>query len=459
MASATRTRCALGLAALLVLGLAATSAHAQIEIDLVFESQNGSPIGLTDIVEAAPGDVLVMGVYLTNSVVLSSMSFSLAFDRDGFDELDVDSSSEWLGLGNFVPLTPGLTVDDSAPGSIQSFDGYPSDFSSFLPAGSYRVGEVTWIVNDPRDDGDDIESGLFAPAIDGFFDENFNDVVSLVEFRTAQVVPALAPAVRATKSDEHAVDVDQDGDVDPGDTLRYTIVVSNVGTADALDVALTDVPSADTALVAGSVTTSQGTVDVGNAGGDTDVAVSIGTLAASQDATIVFDVVVADPFPNGVDVVVNQATVSGSNFGSGLSDDPDTQAAGDATTTLVISPLDTCVADLGMCSSDLGTCQGDLGTCQADLADTAGDLATCQASLGTVTTDDDGDGVPDFVDQCPGTAGGAVDLLGCSLAQFCASYDTSGTNRNSPCNQADWKNDEPFDAEDCKARGGVCLPR
>jgi hypothetical protein len=52
-----------------------------------------------------------------------------------------------------------------------------------------------------------------------------------------------------------------------------------------------------------------------------------------------------------------------------------------------------------------------------------------------------------------------VDQEGCSLAEFCGGFDVADSNRKSPCNQADWNNDEPLGAEDCKARQGSCEPR
>jgi large repetitive protein len=69
---------------------------------------------------------------------------------------------------------------------------------------------------------------------------------------TALTVP---PFVTASKTDSLVVDADNDGVADPGDTLLYTIVITNSGTGDALAVGLTDTPDANTALVVGSVTT------------------------------------------------------------------------------------------------------------------------------------------------------------------------------------------------------------
>jgi len=60
---------------------------------------------------------------------------------------------------------------------------------------------------------------------------------------------------------------------------------------------------------------------------------SIGTLPAGKAITITFDVTINNPIPPGVTQVGNQGTVSGSNFASLLTDDPDTGAPNDATVT------------------------------------------------------------------------------------------------------------------------------
>jgi uncharacterized repeat protein (TIGR01451 family) len=53
--------------------------------------------------------------------------------------------------------------------------------------------------------------------------------------------------------------LDGSGALSPGDTLHYTLVVSNSGNADALAVVLTDAAGMPTpVLVAGSVTTHPG---------------------------------------------------------------------------------------------------------------------------------------------------------------------------------------------------------
>jgi uncharacterized repeat protein (TIGR01451 family) len=156
---------------------------------------------------------------------------------------------------------------------------------------------------------------------------------------TLSVNPASAPLVSATKSSSFVVatdDLDGNGVLSPGDTLGYTIVVTNTGGADALAVVLNDTPGAHTTLVVGSVTTTQGTVTSGNTAGDTSVTVDLGTLVATTgQATVTFMVKLDKPFPTGVTTVVNQAVVSGSNFTDVLTDNPATTPPGDPTVDVV----------------------------------------------------------------------------------------------------------------------------
>jgi hypothetical protein len=173
---------------------------------------------------------------------------------------------------------------------------------------------------------------------------------------------------------------------------------------------------------------------------------------------VTFDVAVVDPLPEGVGSVSNQGLVTGSVPGDLRTDDPDTSEAGDATATDLEFASEACQEDLAICTSDLGGCESDLGACTSALATAQDDLAACLVD--PPFEDADGAGEHDDTDACLGTpADDPVDQPGCSLAQFCAGFDPAVTSPNSPCKQADWRNDEPLGAEDCRARSGVCQPR
>lgn len=100
------------------------------------------------------------------------------------------------------------------------------------------------------------------------------------------------------------------GFVQDGDILQYTITVSNPAgdpvRETAINVGLTDLIPANTTYVAGSATTSQGSV-IGSGAG---VTATIGTLAAGSSATIVFRVTVNAGTPAST-TIANTATATG----------------------------------------------------------------------------------------------------------------------------------------------------
>jgi large repetitive protein len=100
----------------------------------------------------------------------------------------------------------------------------------------------------------------------------------------------------------------------PGDRIHYILTVPN-GTGATLTTLLAAASlDANTALVAGSVTTSQGAVTTGNGAGDTTVAVALGDLAASGTATVEWDVTVHASLPPGLTQVAAQVETTGGNI-------------------------------------------------------------------------------------------------------------------------------------------------
>jgi uncharacterized repeat protein (TIGR01451 family) len=145
-------------------------------------------------------------------------------------------------------------------------------------------------------------------------------------------------ALAASKTVTLTADINGDALASPGDGLTYTIVVSNTG-GTALEVTLTDTPDAATSLIAGSVTTTQGTVTTGNTAGDITVAVAVGDLPGGGSVTVSFQVAIADPLPAGVSEVANQALVGATGLAVVPSDDPGTASPGDPTALAVGTPV------------------------------------------------------------------------------------------------------------------------
>jgi uncharacterized repeat protein (TIGR01451 family) len=145
------------------------------------------------------------------------------------------------------------------------------------------------------------------------------------------VAVAALPNVTATKQ------VAPTGLVKGGDTLTYTVVITNNGNQDAGGVTLADPPPAGSTLVVGSVTTSAGVVLSGNNTGDTAVVVQIPTLAGGGgNATITFQAQVNTVTAGAAVTLANQGTVSGANFPPTVTDDPGTAAANDPTVNFAV---------------------------------------------------------------------------------------------------------------------------
>ncbi|WP_019011357.1 beta strand repeat-containing protein [Deinococcus aquatilis] len=127
------------------------------------------------------------------------------------------------------------------------------------------------------------------------------------------VYPVISPSLSLTKTVSVSV-------AKPGDTLTYTIVATNSGTAAATGVRLTDAIPANTTYLAGSTTTNGvATSDVSGgvmpyaAGGQIGSAgsfPSVITVGAGKAVTVTFKVTVNTPYPDGAAGVSNAANVT-----------------------------------------------------------------------------------------------------------------------------------------------------
>ena len=428
----------------------ASTAHSEATIDLLF-------FGIPEIVDPSPGDTITLQVWLTAG---PSGSAGAAVTVDYFDavgRLRVQGFTSNPSGGPELPLVFGETTDTGTEiRNVNAAALPPFVGPGLAPGQSYLLGTIDFLVLSCPAGTSEIRTTITGDDV--IVDLAGADITATSTFNSALLICTTpAPELSATKSDQLSDDVDGDGEADPGDTLHYTVLIENLGSADAQNVVFSDTPDTNAPLVSGSVTPTQGVVSEGNGGGDSNVEVDIGVIPVAGSVTVEFDALVGPSSP-GVETVSNQGSVSATDHPPVLTDDPDTPVAADPTVTDVLTPLEACQEEAATCDADLGTCESDLGTCDTELGTCETDLMACQTN--PPFEDSDGDGEHDDTDACPGTPAGAeVDQAGCSLAEFCAGFDVAGASRKSPCNQADWQNDEPLDAEDCKARKEVCEPR
>ncbi len=280
-----------------------------------------------------PGDVLEYTVSLTNTgldaatgvrlsdpippgtiyepgslAIVSGAGAGAATDAAGDDLAEGGAGGVVFRLGAGATATAGGRLDTGASTSVR----FRVRVASTTPAG-------TVIPNAATTD--------FVGATSG---TPFRDTTAPVS-----VTVVGTPIISASKAATLAVDADGSGGTSAGDTLAYSVVVSNSGNQAATGVVLADTLDPLTQLVTGSVTTTQGSVASGNAAGQTALRVELGTLAPGASATVAFRARVIADLPAGTTQIRNQAVVSAAGLPPVATDDPVTVTPGDPTTVAV----------------------------------------------------------------------------------------------------------------------------
>jgi hypothetical protein len=206
-----RALSALVLAALLGPLGSVPEARAGATVDLVFIGRNGTPIAATDQVGALPGDILTMAILMRNDQSLSAAIYSVVYDLDGDDELDVVGAFEWGGVrvgpdpdDTFGPPigVPPLPTTSTFAGQ---FRGVPRYHPLLLPAAGgafafgYQMGTVVWkVTGNVATDGIDIQPiidpSMIGPFADGFTDSVFVIIDPIVQLDGAAVDLVPEPA-------------------------------------------------------------------------------------------------------------------------------------------------------------------------------------------------------------------------------------------------------------------------
>lgn len=149
----------------------------------------------------------------------------------------------------------------------------------------------------------------------------------------------IVTALRLVASKVYALtdDVNEDGVVNPGDTIEYTIEIANRSGAPISGILLRDVFDPNTRIAAANaIAASVGTVVSGNSVNDTVVEVFLGTLADGQSATVRFPVAIISPLPIGVTFVENQGVIESVGNPSVVTDDPAAPGVNNRTRTPVV---------------------------------------------------------------------------------------------------------------------------
>ncbi len=256
----------------------------------------------------------------------------VSVDKSGPTSANAGDLVEWdITLNNLGSVTAqSLAVSDELDGVALTVDGAPT---SLAASGVSELSVDHLIPSDS--DGDPLTNRAEATWQDG----NGNVYGPLGSTVVTDV--ATAADVSAVLTDSLQVDSDGDGLISPGDTLRYTATITNSGDQAITGVAFEAPVDANGPVVGGSVTTSNGSVS-----GESPVSVDVGTVAGNSTTTIQWDVVIADPFPEGGNTLTTQGTIASAELPDLVTDDPAVPGNGDPTVTTVSLPIPVVYATL-----------------------------------------------------------------------------------------------------------------
>ncbi|MDH3626720.1 MAG: hypothetical protein OEV00_00025 [Acidobacteriota bacterium] len=285
--------------------------------------------------------VLLAGETLRYTITVRNVGDAEAVDAVLRDAVPVNTSyvpgsttlngAPVADIGGLSPLVNGMPINtpaDPTPGT--------------MPADPAAVATITFdVIVDPGVlDGTIISNQGFVSAVQGgVVDQPSDDPTTPIADDPTQDVVGNLPLIYAEKSVQLFGDLGTPGIVDPGDVLRYTIVVQNSAAIDATGIVLTDNVPADTSYVA-DTTLLDGTPYGQPDGGVFPLiaGVSIGTLAANSAATVQFDLRVAAGTPTGT-VISNQATVSSTELPDVLTDGDGDPTTGPEPTVVVVGDV------------------------------------------------------------------------------------------------------------------------
>lgn len=152
---------------------------------------------------------------------------------------------------------------------------------------------------------------------------------------TAPVTPQLNTFLEAHKTVVIAVDGGVAGQLDPADTLEYTIVLTNTSpTVTATNVVFTDPIPANTTFVAGSLSSTQGTPNATTS----PLSVAVGSMTPGQVVTVKFRVTVNAGTPAGT-VIRNQGSVDSDQTAPEPTDADNNDGNGDQPTDIPVGPV------------------------------------------------------------------------------------------------------------------------
>ncbi len=249
--------------------------------------------------------------------------------------------------GGELPLTAGIDInapEDATDGYLRA-DADPA-------ADNAAVVEFYVTVDPAAADGTVVSNQAFASSVISSLDQPSDDPRTPEVDDPTEDVVGNYPLIFPLKTAELLLDYDTPDIVDPGDVLRYTILIRNSGAVDATMVRLSDVVPTNTTYVADSLTLNGEPVNQPDNGvfpleagiwvSSSDLTPPVpgpgeGVISSLEAATVQFDVRVDDDVPRGT-LITNQATVSTEELGDQLTDADGDPANGPEPTIVRVGP-------------------------------------------------------------------------------------------------------------------------
>jgi large repetitive protein len=311
---------------------------------------------VSSYIEGDP-DVLLAGETLRYTLTVRNVGTDHAYDAVLRDEVPANTvyvpGSTILngaavpdGPSSTSPLSAGIQLnapENSTPGFLRAT---PEDTASNVATIVFDV-----VVNDDVMDGTVISNqGFVSAPAGGVSDQPSDDPRTSVPDDPTRDVVGNLPLLYSVKTVALEVDEGSPGIVDPGDVLRYTIVIHNDASIPATNVVLTDAVPANTTYVANSLTLnglSVGQPDGGVSPLASGIPVSSsdltpplpatgeGAISPGEAAVVQFDVRVNDGVPSGT-LIINQGTVSSDELPNLLTDGDGNPATGPQPTVVVV---------------------------------------------------------------------------------------------------------------------------
>ncbi len=258
----------------------------------------------------SPGDVLEYRVTIANTGTAAATGVAFVDPAPAYST--VVPGSVTATAGTIVGGSPvQVSVGTLAPGSHVDIR-FRVSLDAVVPAGVSSISNQGAVTSDqlPGVLTDD-------PAVGGAADPTVTPI-------TAE------PRLAAELTDSLAVDADGNGSPSPGDTVEYRAVVRNTGNTATADVVLTAPLPAHTSAVAGSATTTDGTVASFDASG---LRVEIPEISGGRSTTVIFRVQIAGTVPAGVRQISLQGQVASDDLAAVPTDDPRVGGTADPTVT------------------------------------------------------------------------------------------------------------------------------